>query len=127
MDGWLDECVAQVRGRMSSADEGSLWTLFFADPAGEPIVASAVEQAMNEMDLVLLRRLAEVATGVGATACLFAIIRRDGRPRTEDRKTWRDLQVLLRNGSTTLLGVVVVGETSWWAHMPDGGDLRSAS
>jgi hypothetical protein len=126
MTTWLDTRVAEIRERLTRGDEASLWTLFFADPDGEPVVASAVDNAMNEIDIELVRRLAQIADGVSATACLFVVIRRDGRPRPEDRQLWRDLRVLLRGSSTRLLGFAVVGTSSYWAPECDD-DLGSVA
>lgn len=96
-----------------------LWTLFFSDSNGEPVLSSVIDGAMNEMDLDLMRRYAEVTAAVGAMAVLVAVIRRDGQPRREDLQLWRDLRVLL-DSETQLLEFVVVGLTSDWATTRDG-------
>ena len=126
MDHWIGARVAEIRERITAADEASLWTLFFADCSGEPTIASAVDGAMDEMDLDLLRRIAEIASQVGAEGCLFAVIREDGRPRSQDAQAWRDLEVLMRGAGTSLLGFVVVGRTSYWVAGPEG-DFGSAA
>jgi hypothetical protein len=126
MTTWLDARVAEIRERVAPDDEASLWTLFFSDPDGEPTVASAVTNAMNEIDIELVRRFAAIVDGVSATACLFAVVRDDGRPRPEDRQLWRDLRVLLRESSTRLLGFAVVGATSYWVPEYDD-DLGTAA
>ena len=119
MSEWLEDRVVQIRERMTPDDEASLWTLFFDDPEGEPAVASVIDGAMHEMNLELVRRFAEVTADVGALAVLFAVIRRDGYPRPEDRQLWRRLRVLLSNRTTRTLGFVVVGQASWWAATGD--------
>ena len=127
VNAWLVERVQEVRARITPADEASLWTLFFSELDGEPIVASAVVGAMNEMDLELLRRLVEIAEGVGAEGCLFAVIRHDGRPQPVDIEAWRALRVLLRGARTKVLGFVVVGATLAWAGEGGDDDLGSAA
>jgi hypothetical protein len=120
VNAWLVERVEEIRARITAADEASLWTLFFSELTGEPAVASAIDGAMNEMDLELLRRLVEIADGVGAEGCLFAVIRHEGRPQPVDLQAWRDLRVLLRGATTRVLGFVVVGATLAWS--PGEGD-----
>ena len=114
MSTWLKETVAEIRERMTSDDEASLWTLFFDNPEGEPLLASAIDNAMNEMDDDGLRKFAWITKSIGVTAVLFAVIRADGKPRPEDRRTWRKLSALLADGSTQLLGFVVVGVATYW-------------
>ena len=125
MSVWLEEMVTEIRERMTPEDEASLWTLFFDDPAGEPLAASAIDNAMNEMDDDGLGRFAWVTQSIGANACLFAVIRSDGKPRPEDRRAWRKLSALLANASTQLLGFVVVGKSAHWAATTD--DLGTAA
>lgn len=123
---WLDHRIAEVREKLTPADEASLWTLFFHVLQGQPAVACAIDGAMDEMDLDLLRKYAAIVNGVPAAGCLLAVIRADGRPRPADRQLWRDVRVLLRDSSTRLLGFVVVGTTAYWSAEADG-DLGSAA
>lgn len=111
---WLDDRIREIRERMMPDDEASLWTLIFDDPAGEPLLASAFEGAMSRLDLDWLSNFARILEEVGAAAYLLAVIRHDGRPRPEDQQLWRELQVLLRDGASLLLGFVVVGAKRFW-------------
>lgn len=126
MSQWLENQIAEIRELMRLEDEASLWTLFFDEPEGAPAVTSVIDGAMAELDRELLRRYSAVTASVGAAAVLVAVIRRDGRPRTEDRQLWRDLRDLLRDGPTRLLAFVVVGTASHWAAASDG-DLGTAA
>lgn len=114
MSRWLEMRVAKIREQMATGDEASLWTMFFDDPEGEPAMASVIDRAMDKINLELTRRLAGVTAGVGARAVLFAVIRRDGQPRLEDRLLWLDLQSFLRDSTTKVLAFLVVGATSYW-------------
>jgi hypothetical protein len=111
---WFDARVREIRERMTARDEASLWTLFFEDPYGVPLVAQVIDGAMSQPDRGWLPNFARVLEGVGASACLLAVIRHDGRPRPEDRKLWSDLQVLPIGGESLMLGFVIVGTTSYW-------------
>jgi hypothetical protein len=113
-DAWLQTRIVEIRERMTSADEGSLWTLFFDDPQGAPVIAHAIDGGA-ETELNWLPNYAQVLGGVGAAACLLAVVRRDGRPKPEDRQLWRELQVLLRGTSDIkVLGFLVVGTAAFW-------------
>ena len=114
MSEWLEKRVAEIREQMATDDEASLWTMFFGDPEGEPAMASVLHRAMDKFDLEATRRFARVTVGVGATSVLFAVIRRDGQPRPEDRRLWLDLQSFLRDSSCEMLAFMVVGATSYW-------------
>ena len=120
MSEWLEARVANIREHMTSDDEASLWTLFFDDPEGEPVMASVIDGAMDDIDLRLVRRLAEVTAKAGAAATLIAVTRGDGQPRPEDRDLWRDLRAQLHAHPTRLLGFVVVGPTTHWVATGDG-------
>jgi hypothetical protein len=111
---WIEARVAEIRRRTTPADEGSHWSLFFDDPHGAPVIASAVDGAMKEMDESLLRSIARIIAEVPAPACLVAVIRQDGMPRPEDHLMWWDLQLLMRNKPKRLLGFVVIGASTFW-------------
>ena len=112
---WLQARVTEIRSHMTPEDEGSHWSLFFDDPRAAPVVASAVDGAMKQMDDDLLRTIARIIGEVPAPACLVAVIRWDGTPRPGDHRMWRDLQFLMRDTDTRLLGLAVVGASTHWA------------
>lgn len=111
---WLEERVAEIRVRMVPGDEASLWALLFDDAGSEPLMATAIDGAMNEMTPELLGRWVSILEALPVRSVLFAVIRQDGRPRVEDRQLWCDLQARLPNGSMDLLGFVVVGPARYW-------------
>ena len=120
MEKWLAECAAQIRDHVSTTDDGALWTLFFDDPTAEPLMAFAVEGVARAADIMLIQRIAQVAGGVGASACLFAVIRLDGLPQPEDLQVWKHLQLCLPLSSGRALGFLVVSQTACWAAGPNG-------
>lgn len=122
---WLGERVREIRERVTPDDEASLWTLFFDDPVGKPVLAQAVDRGDNQLDADWLPNFARLLELVGAAACLLAIIRRDGRPRPQDQQLWRDLQVLVRGGRCRVLGFLVVGATTHWC--APGGETPAAA
>ena len=124
--GWLEARVAEIRQRMTPDDDGSHWSMFFDDPHDAPVIASAVDGAMNEMDDCLLRSIARIIAEVPAPACLVAVIRQGGTPRPEDHQMWRDLKLQMRNSDKRLLGFVVVGASASWSCDVDG-DLDTAA
>jgi hypothetical protein len=117
--------VAEIREQMATDDEASLWTMFFDDPEGEPAMASVIHRAMDKIDLEVTRRFARVTRGVGATSVLFAVVRRDGQPRPEDRRLWLDLQSFLCDSGSEVRAFLVVGATSYWC--APGGDAPAAA
>lgn len=123
---WLQARVTEIRHRMAPDDEGSHWSLFFADAHDAPVIACAIDGGMAELDALVLRSIARIVDDVPAPACLVAVIRHDGKPRPEDHRMWRDLQLLLRESDKRLLGFVVVGATTSWA-CDVAGDLDTAA
>ncbi len=103
-----------------------MWVVLFDDLDGEPILAFAVQEAMAHMDLEMTRNLASIIDQVPANAALLAVPRHDGSPDRGDRQLWRDLQVLLSDGSTQLLDLVVVGHGGYWSARRDSEDLFAA-
>lgn len=110
---WLDDRVCEVRSQLCSSDEGAVWTLFFEDPYGEPIIACAINDATAQMDGTLLRNLANMIDEGPWRASLIAIIRSCGTPRDEDYQLWKGLRAEIQ--TTTLLDLLIVGECTYWS------------
>lgn len=98
--------------RLTPSDEGSLWLLFFDDPCGEPVVASAIDGGMAHLDEIL-PNLLMIIDDVGAKAVLLAVPRRSGRPQPVDRRLWRELRTV--SVSPEILDLVVVGDHEHWS------------
>ncbi|MDP9220789.1 MAG: hypothetical protein M3P23_09640 [Actinomycetota bacterium] len=114
MPTWLDERVSEVRQRLTTGDEASLWLLLFDDPSAAPVLAPVIEDAMSHMDADMARSVAIVINGVPAKAVLLAVPRRTGSPCRADRQLWLDLQHLVRE-PPELLDLIVVGDTEYWS------------
>lgn len=123
MGTWLDDQVVGIRQRLSPQDEDSLWVVFFVDPGpapdGEPATAMAIDGAMAHMDGLMTQNLALIIDSVPASAALLAVPRPDGIPRAVDKQLWRDVEPLLRAGSTELIDLVVVGDSGYWSARAD--------
>jgi DNA repair protein RadC len=114
MTSWRDERIQEIRDRLVANDEGALWLLFLDDPYGPPILASAIDGAMAEMNAQLTRNVAVIVNQLAVKAVLLAIPRKNGTPQAADRKLWSDLQILL-DSSTELVDLLVVGPDSYWS------------
>ena len=114
MTSWRDERIQEIRDRLVANDEGALWLFFLDDPYGAPILASAIDGAMAEMDAQLTRNVAMIVNQLAVKAVLLAIPRKNGTPQAADRKLWSDLQILL-DSSTELVDLLVVGPDSYWS------------
>jgi len=112
MANWLDDRIYGLRGRLTPADEGSLWLLFLDGPRGEVILASAFADAMAHVDAQMTRNLVRILDHVPAVAVLLAVPRADGRPLPVDRQLWSDLE---GHDAIPLVDLVVVGETDYWS------------
>jgi hypothetical protein len=115
----LNEALQVIRGQMTPGDEGSLWTLFYDDPDGTPVIAQAIDGGADQLDSEWLRNFASVLGLVDATAYLFAIIRNGGWPHPSDQQLWRNLRVLLQDSRCQILGFLVVGENTHWCAPDD--------
>lgn len=102
----------------SANDEGALWLLFFEDPHGRPIVASAIDGAMAQLDAALLQRVAVIIDDGPWKSVLLVVPRATGAPLTVDRALLPRIRALTQ--STDVIDVVVVGESTYWS--ASGGD-----
>lgn len=115
---WLDERAVEIRAHTSSDDEGALWLLFFQDPHGTPIIATAIDGAMAELDAALLQHIAMIIDDGPWKAVLLVVPRAVGAPLAIDRELLPRIRALTR--STHVIDVVVVGESTYWS--ASGGD-----
>jgi hypothetical protein len=122
MDCWLNDRVGEVRSLLCSSDEGAAWALFFEDSSGEPINACAIDDAIERMDDALLRNLAKMIDEGPWAACLIVVPRRSGAPLAADRQFWSRLRD--SSQASKLLGLVVVGEGTFWSLRSTSFDLR---
>jgi hypothetical protein len=106
--------VDELRSLASHDDEGSLWIMLFEDPHAAPVMATTVDDAMANLDEVLLSNLARILGGLPAKAALLIIPRDDGRPRPVDRRLWSEVNARV-HGPIELLDLIVVGRSSYWS------------
>jgi hypothetical protein len=121
---WLNDRVGEVRSQLGLSDEGAVWALFFEDPYGEPIIACAINDAVEQMDDTLIRNLANMIDEGPWAACLIVVPRTSGARLAADRQFWSRL----RESSQTskLIGQVVVGESTYWSLRSTPFDLQQA-
>lgn len=114
MSVWLDARVREVRRRLTSRDEGSLWLLFLDDPCGEVILAAALDGAMGSVDASMIRNLRQVIEGVPAPAVLLVVPRATARPLTAETALWRQL-LASPPTNTELIDLLILGESDYWS------------
>lgn len=114
MQTWLNARVEEIRERLAATDEGSLWLLLFDDPLGEPVLASAIDGAMAQMDPLMESNVAKIINELPVTGVLLAIPRRSGHPLAVDRQLCSALPLRI-DPSTELIDVVIIGATNHWS------------
>ncbi len=125
MPRWRDDRVQEIRQRLAPQDEGSLWIFYLEDPYGEALLASAVADAMAQMDRHMTENLAMIITSVAPKAVLLVVPRSDGKPLAVDSQLWRDLQDLLSGSTTELTDLLVVGRSRCCRHGTPWHDWQS--
>lgn len=115
MPRWRDDRVQEIRQQLTPQDDGSLWILYLEDPYGEALLASAVTDAMAQMDRQMTENLGMIITSVAPKAVLLVVPRRDGKPLAVDSQLWSDLQDLLSGSTTELTDLLVVGRSRCWS------------
>src|SRR4051812_8651392 len=106
--------VAELRTRITPADEGSIWALYL-DADHRPLLATAADDGLAQLDEQAIRTLAYVLGNVGADAVVVALPRSEGRPYDADRRLYRTLRALMVPDRTELLDLVVIGSACWWS------------
>jgi hypothetical protein len=92
--------------------------LFFEDPRGRPIIATAIDGAMAQLDAALLQSIAMIIDGGPWKSVLLGVPRATGAPLAVDRALLPQVRVLTR--STEVIDVVVVGESTYWSASGEG-------
>ncbi len=113
MSVWLDARVREVRRRLTSDDEGSLWVLFLDRPGGEVIIAAVFDRAMADLDPEVIRNLGHLIAVVSAPATLLIVPRADGAPHAMDAELLRQLE-RAEVASTECVDLIVVGAVGYW-------------
>ena len=113
-DALLVRFADEVRDRVGSNAEGTIWALFL-DQRHRSLLGMRVEDGMAGVCRERLQSLAYFLGNVGAHAVVIGVPRSGGQPTSDDREFWRRLRVLMVCEPTEFLDVLVVGADSFWS------------
>jgi DNA repair protein RadC len=100
--------------RRRGSPDGALLAVFLSAES-QILLTVAVGEGTHHVDELFLRHLVAVVVDIGVAEVVLAVARASGRPTRIDKLLWRELFDRLDGAPTTLLDVVVVGESRWWS------------